>query len=65
MRWLDSITNSKNECEQTLGDSGGEGNLEFGKENAYMLAFFSIIHFSNSFAFFIASNKDTPGITSC
>ena len=39
MRWLDSITNSKNECEQTLGDSGGEGNLEFGKDNAYTLAF--------------------------
>ena len=39
MKWLDSITDSKNESEQTLGDSGGERNLEIGKENAYMLAF--------------------------
>ena len=39
MRWLDSITDSKNESEQTLGDSGGEGNLEIHKENEYTLAF--------------------------
>ena len=27
MRWLDSITDLIDECEQTRGDSGGQGSL--------------------------------------
>ena len=29
MRWLDGITNSKDECAQTQGDSEGQGSLAF------------------------------------